>query len=122
MQGLVVEGLEAFVSLRLRHGTSVVELDVLIDTGFTGCLTLPREVVSELGLELEGETLAVLADGSEVTYDMYFCTVDWFDGNRSVEVLATDSTPLLGMELLAGMRLQRDVVPDGVVSISPYAA
>ena len=38
-------------------------LSVVVDTGFTGWLTLPPELIRELGLKYQGERYTVFADG-----------------------------------------------------------
>ena len=42
-----------------------------IDTGFTGWLTLPEEVIHELNLERQGSRRYILADGSESETALY---------------------------------------------------
>jgi predicted aspartyl protease len=49
----------------------------VIDTGYTGDLMLPREIVNELGLPLRGIQDAILGDGSLKMFEMYAGSVIW---------------------------------------------
>ena len=85
----------------------------MIDTGFTGHLTLPPGEVLRLRLTPLGSRYVTLADGSEAPPDVFRATVVW-DGRRcNVRVFAADGGPLVGMALLRGSLLTVDVVPNG---------
>ncbi len=51
MQGYVNENLEAIISVGVKNGSSLKSFDAVIDTGFTGFLSLPIAIIMELGLE-----------------------------------------------------------------------
>ena len=89
----------------------------MIDTGFTGFLTVTPALVTELGLSLEGISRATLADGSEVTFDVYDVAVLWDGQPRYVLADAAETTPLVGMRLLDSHNLNIDVVDGGRVII-----
>ncbi len=76
MQGNVNNSNEAILPLRIRgqDGAEIL-VESIIDTGFTGSLTLPISTVSTLGLELESVGEALLADGSVRQYDLYSAEV-----------------------------------------------
>jgi clan AA aspartic protease len=116
--GIVTAGVEAVITVTVEdsHGQRHA-IDAVIDTGFTGCLTLPTALVKSLGLQFSGSASAILADGSRQIFDYYAAVVDW-DGNvRGIEVDAVDSTPLVGMSLLRGYDLLIEVSPGGRVTI-----
>ena len=56
------------------------ERDAIIDTGFSGWLTLPPDFIAGLGLPWRDVGAAVLADGSQVLFDSYDAVVIW-DGD-----------------------------------------
>ncbi len=118
MIGLVNANLEATLRLTVRGDNGEEqELEAVIDTGFTGFLTLPPSVVNSLHLTWLGQAQAVLGDGSLHQFDVYATTVIWDGQARLVEVDAAEATPLVGMGLLHGYELRIQIVDDGAVSI-----
>ncbi len=84
-------------------------VDVWIDTGFTGELVFPITIINRLGLTKSGSIDAILADGSQIELDTYTCRIQWFKGERTLEVIANDGEiPLLGVGLLLGRELRID--------------
>jgi clan AA aspartic protease len=122
MRGRVVaDGSEAILSVRVfdpgRGGTQA-DVQAVIDTGFTGYITLPARLVRFLALPELGSEELVLADGStEIAY-VHRATVEWHGRPRTVPALAIGGDPLIGMALLAGSRLEMDAVPGGEVVIA----
>jgi predicted aspartyl protease len=54
-----------------------------------------------LYLEALVETEAILADGSKVSLESYFCIVDWFGQKVPVQVIENEGRfPLVGTSLL----------------------
>ena len=95
------------------------EIDAAVDTGFTGFLTLPPEVVSELELEFAGYRQMMLADGSVVHLETYRATVVWDGTRRHVRVSLTDNAPTVGMSMLEGFDLFIQARQGGRVLIQP---
>ena len=89
----------------------------MIDTGFTGFLTVPSALAAELGLAYRNRGQMILADGSEVTFDIYRAALLWNGEPR--HVYAADATPLVGMRLLDRHNLSIDVEDGGSVLIQP---
>jgi clan AA aspartic protease len=111
MTGSVDGSGRALVRVRLKNpaGTTDVELDAWIDTGFTGELVLPQQTVTSLGLPLGPSVMARLADGSDIQLDTHTCHLEWFDEWKRIEVVANQGQfPLLGVGLL----LDRDLHVD----------
>jgi len=111
MTGIVDSSGRALVRLRLKHPDNAMEmdLDVWIDTGFTGELVLPRHHVTSLGLPLGPAVKAGLADGSEIQLDTYTCILNWFGEGKRIEVVANHGQfPLLGVGLLLDHDLHID--------------
>lgn len=94
------------------------DTEAIIDTGFTGFLTLPPARVTSLGLSWLSRQPGILADGSVDIFDVYVATVMWDGQPRTVEVEAADTEPLVGMSLLDRHSLRIDVLRGGVVTVS----
>jgi len=92
-------------------------LNVLVDTGYDGPLTLPPPAVAALGLPLRRVRRVEVADGSLVEVPVHEARVIWDGAERTVMVRALGTQPLLGMGLLAGHRLCVDAVDGGAVTI-----
>ncbi len=116
--GAVNEHHEITVWAPIRNASGrVEEIEVILDTGFTGSLTLPPAVVAALGLPWRSRGHTMLASGEVEQFDLHAATVVW-DGNpRQVLVQAIDTTPLLGMGLLIGYDLRARVRVGGSVEI-----
>lgn len=118
IRGSVNNRQEAIIPLVvLGEDGQVVEIQALIDTGFTGFLTLPSNLISALGMEWRGRAQALLADGSLHVFEVYAGSVVWMDTVRMVETEAVDAAPLVGMGLLHGHELRVEVAPGRVVTI-----
>ena len=91
--------------------------EVVLDTGFTGYLTLPSESISQLGLPSVGQRTFELANGEFFDFQVYLGSVSWQGRPSDVLVLQSDSVPLLGMALLWGSRVTMDALDDGEVVI-----
>lgn len=111
MTGRVDESGRALVPVILRPASQAepVEADVWVDTGFTGELVLPKNLIDRLELVPFGVVEARLADGSKVGLDSFACQIEWLGTTRNVEVIAgTGPCPLLGVGLLNDRRLVVD--------------
>lgn len=80
-------------------------------------LTVTPALAAELKLSLEGASRATLADGSEVTFDLYDVAVLWDGQPGHVLADAADTTPLVGMRMLDRHNLNIDVEDGGRVVI-----
>jgi predicted aspartyl protease len=70
MRGTVAnDGSEALLSVEVlsQVGASSLRVEAVVDTGFTGHLTLPSATVEALGLPIIGSAESILADGSLVS-------------------------------------------------------
>ena len=118
MRGYVNQNYEAMLSLVVRNGDKLKSITAVIDTGFTGFLSLPIAAIRELELSWSYRDRATLGDGSEVLFDIYDGMVIWGGQYREIEINAAETEPLIGMSLLRGYRLQVDTVQGGLVKIS----
>jgi clan AA aspartic protease len=118
---VVFDGSEAVVSLEVSGtGSSrdTTNIQVVIDTGFTGHLTLPPETVRSLSLPERGFVEVELSDGEMATLGAYEAHVLWHGRPRRVPVYEADGGPLVGMSLLRGSTLTIEVIPSGEVTIA----
>ncbi len=122
IEGVVNAAYEAVIPLSLRGPAGQAqEVEAVIDTGFTGFMTLPPSLVAQLGLVFMGTSEATLADGNEVTFDAYEATVLWEGQPRDILIDEADTTPLVGMLLLDRHNLNIDVENGGRVLIEAIA-
>jgi predicted aspartyl protease len=103
------------VPVAATAGGPRTDIEVWVDTAFTGGLTMPRAMAGRLGLVAGASGTALLADGSQVVLNSFLCYLDWFGGTYRTHATATDAVyPLLGTELLAGRRLVIDYAAGAV--------
>jgi clan AA aspartic protease len=116
--GFVSDDDEAIIRLDIRGpGGQKQNIEAVIDTGFTGSLSLPPAVIGELALRWRQRGTALLADGREAHFDIYEATVVWERHARRINVYAADAAPLVGMALLRGYELKMQVRTGGKVTI-----
>ena len=102
-RGAVNKRLEAIVPLRVRGPMGdELEVSAVIDTGYTGSLTLPAGVAASLGLPRRSGGRAVLADGSVRRFDTFAAEVLWNGSWVGVVASAVGGESLIGMSLLSG--------------------
>jgi clan AA aspartic protease len=93
------------------------QVEAVIDSGFTGALTLPPALIATLGLRWRSVDRATLADGSICVFQVYVGKLLWDGKVRSVLVAEADADPLVGMRLLRGHELKMQVCARGKVTI-----
>lgn len=120
IQGSVNAFREAVLPLQLRAPDGrLVDLDAIIDTGFSDYLALPPAVVAALQLPYYGTADYELGDGDVVTFRLYMTEAVWGGQEFEVPVLASDGGALIGMRMLYGYHLFIDVVDGGDVIVRP---
>ena len=117
MHGIVDRNCEATIRLVVGNTDSQRQMiDAVIDTGFTGFLTLPLSVLTHLNLKAYRREEGTLGDGSTCIFDVYRGLVIWDGELRRVDINASETSPLVGMSL-HGYRTQIDTVEGGTVTI-----
>jgi clan AA aspartic protease len=119
IRGIVTREREALIRLTVfGSGGRRRSIEAVVDTGFDGYLTLPPNIIADLGLAWLKRGSAELADGEETEFDVYRANVLWDNRRRSVLIDESNSVPLLGMSLLEGYALKINVQREGQVTIS----
>jgi clan AA aspartic protease len=93
------------------------EIEAVVDSGYTGWLTLPSTAITALNLRWQTFGRGIMADGSVSAFDVYQAKVMWDGHVRSVFVDEFDATPLIGMALLRGYEYKMQVRARGKVTI-----
>ena len=123
IEGKVNQALEARITIEVvGSGGQIHAVEAVLDTGFTGALTLSPDVIRLLELTLIGGRIASLANGELVRLNSWRGTVLWHGRPRRILVLQSDGVPLLGMGLLRGSRITLDVLDAGAVVIEELPA
>jgi clan AA aspartic protease len=114
----IVRGRAALIRLTVRgfRGRQQ-EIEAVVDSGYTGWLTLPPTAIAALNLSWQTFGRGVLADGSVSAFDVYHAKVVWDGRVRPVFVDEFDATPLIGMALLRGYEYKMQVLARGKVTI-----
>jgi predicted aspartyl protease len=98
--GTVNASLEARIEIKVIGSGGQRTLSAIIDTGFSGFLTLPSELIQDLGFDWLFREQAVLGSGALHVFDVFSGILEWRGGQISVAVLASETTPLVGMSRL----------------------
>jgi clan AA aspartic protease len=101
----------------LLAGNMSFSIDFVVDTGFSGYLTLPPSAIGAMNLSLYATTTGVLADGTQSLIPTHLASIDWHGEHLSVPVLALGQKPLLGIGLLGNCRLVVELAENGVVQV-----
>jgi predicted aspartyl protease len=87
-----------------RNGELIIgrgESLIVIDSGFTGDICAPREILEDLDVQYSGTMPFQLADGSVVWKDLWMGKIAL--GNNKYEVLFIEGDFLFGMELASNI-------------------
>jgi clan AA aspartic protease len=117
MQGRVNQQCEAVLAIAIRNKEITQMVDAVIDTGFSGFLTLPSDVIATLGFSWEGRDVATLGDGTFCTFEVYIGLVIWDGQYREIYINESETVPLIGMRLLRGYDLRIQAIEGGLVTI-----
>lgn len=118
MQGFVNQNCEAMIRIAVGHADNPKQMvEAVIDTGFTGFLSLSSATIASLNLPWIFRDVGTLGDGSEVIFEMYRATVIWDGQIQVVDVAESEADPLMEMSLLYGFKLQIEAIEGEVVTI-----
>jgi len=110
--------MEAVIPVMVRDATGhLLTQDAVIDTGFSGYLTLTLATMTALQLPFLSSRVFSLGNNAQANFDIYKATLLWDGQERDIQVLASEAHPLVGMSLLKGFRITIDAVDGGEVRI-----
>jgi clan AA aspartic protease len=98
-------------------GKQRVVVDAIIDTGYTGFLTLPPSTIAALNLPWRGSEEGILGDGSTQRFDVYSATVIWDGEFRTIKINESNTSSLMGVGLLYGYEVCIKIINSGMVTI-----
>jgi clan AA aspartic protease len=123
IHGVVDRNCEATIRLVVSNADKQRQvIDAVIDTGFTGFLTLPLTVLTTLDLQAYSREEGTLGDGSSCIFDVYSGFVIWDGEFRRIDINASEASPLIGMSLLYGYRVQFDTIEGGTLTIQSLSS
>ena len=102
-------GLEARIDIGIAGSNSIFQtVAVVVDTGYSGALTLPEPIAHELGLRSTQRRHVTLANGQ--TEQVGACAARLLWNGQPIDVLAhlMGDKPMIGTTLLAHCRLTID--------------
>ena len=117
MQGRVNQSCEATLAIAVRNNETTQIVDAVIDTGFSGFLTLPSDMIVTPGFSWEVRDVATLGDGTFCTFEVYIGLVIWDGQYREIYINESETVPLIGMQLLRGYDLRIQAIEGGLVTI-----
>jgi clan AA aspartic protease len=117
MQSVVNQSCEAILPIVVKNNAITQLVDAVIDTGFSGFLTLPSSAIAALDLTWKGRDVATLGDGTSCIFDVYIATVIWDGQYRTIDINESETVSLIGMRLLRGYDLRIQTIEGGTVAI-----
>ena len=106
MRGMVNQSCEAILPIVVRNNAKTQFMDAVIDTGFSGFLTLPSSFITALDLTWKGRDVATLGDGTSCIFEVYIADLIWDGQYRTIDINESETIPLIGMQLLRGYDLR----------------
>ncbi|MDB9413432.1 clan AA aspartic protease [Microcystis aeruginosa] len=113
------EAIIQFVVLGENHQRQAIK--AVIDTGYTGFITLPSAIITTLGLTWYIQEEGILGDGSLCMFNVFEATVIWDGQIKSIEINESETEPLVGTGLLDGYELNIQGFAGGLVTIKPLS-
>ena len=118
MMGNVNSRREAIVQfVVIGEGNQQKGVKAVIDTGYTGFLTLPSAIIMPLGLTWFMQEEGILGDGSMCMFNVFEASVIWDGQLKPIEINESETDPLVGMGLLEGYELNIQGFVGGLVTI-----
>ena len=97
------------------HLASDATVPCVVDTGFTGALMFPREIIKRSNVPIIGKETFQLVSGRFIVANLALIQIDWLGQQRLVRVVISDGSDApLRAELLDGNRLVVDYVRNEV--------
>ena len=119
-QGCVNQSCEAVLPIVVKNESITQLTNAVIDTDFSGFLTLPADIIAALDLTWKGRDVTTLGDGTSCIFDVCIATVIWDGQYRKVDIDESETVPLIGMQLLRGYDLRVRIIEGGTVVIEAF--
>jgi clan AA aspartic protease len=117
IHGVVNQSCEAILPIVVKNDPRTQLVDAVIDTGFSGFLTLPASTIESLDLIWKGRNIATLGDGTSCIFEVYIAVVIWDGQYHTIDINESETMPLIGMQLLRGYDLRIQAIEGGSVTI-----
>ena len=118
IKGQVNPQLESIIPVTILNGDERQHsIQAILDTGFSGHLTLPSGLIDELDLIFIESRRYFLANNAPVNFDLFQAVLDWDNQVRTIHVLSSESNPLVGMKMVQGSHIFINAVDGGEVRI-----
>ena len=105
----------------IAAGGGTEQFTAILDTGFSGFLSLPADAIARLGFIPGPQTTVTLATGVRTRIRSWSGFALWHGRRRPIAVLETGGEPLLGMSMVEGSHVSMDAQVAGVVAIDEIA-
>ena len=113
-----IANLHALLPVTFRFSDRLdITIEFVVDTGYTGYLSLPLDVILSMKLPFEYDLPANLADDSEILVPVHAATILWNGVEVTTRVLAVGRRPLLGTAMLDGHELLAQFAEGGLVTV-----
>lgn len=96
-----------------------VDIECVVDTGFTDYLTLPASEIARLGLPFSHDIRARLADGTTAVMRVFDAVIRWHGNEMPISVFETGAKSLVGTALLHKNELRIQFIEGGLVTVDP---
>lgn len=118
IRGKVDSRRQAWIEVEVRGSDGNFQtIETIVDTGFTGHLTLPTETIGRLGLRRGLRTTVTLGTGVRERVNTCRGYILWYGQTYPILILESNGTPLLGIGLLEGSQLTIHAKANGEVLI-----
>lgn len=101
IRGVVNENLQAIVNFDLLANGEINSLFCEIDTGFDGTIVVPRRVVAQFGLTIDGQEYFKTVENTEFVAETTRLTIRWLgDEFEITAIISEHDYALIGAEML----------------------
>ncbi|HBB94289.1 MAG TPA: hypothetical protein DC054_02765 [Blastocatellia bacterium] len=99
--GRITPAREPILTIRLADDVTV---ECVVDTGFTGALMLPREIIERSSVPIIGKATFQLVSGRFIVASLALVEIDWLGQQRIVRAVISDGVDaLIGAEFWMGI-------------------
>lgn len=118
ISGVVTKEREPIMTLEVRGPNGqVLTVDFVLDTGFSGYMTLTEAEVVSLELKSAAASKYRFANSNEETLPTYTAYTTWDEQPLKILIVQLKESRLIGMSLLSGSTLSLEATADGNVTI-----